>query len=668
MFSFKSVSGRIFWIISLIFLASFTFILVLQFVSINEISNKGARSTRIDLVESNINLLEESINLRINRLKELPKAFPEFDTATNQEINTVMSQMCKYDPDSESGDYFFANEDGIIQSEGNPDISVADKEYFRKAKSTRKTFVSDFKTSENDPTLWNSTFAVPFIDSNNTFRGVFVNVAKVNEWVTYLANTHYGKTGYAFVLNGDGAFLYHPRPDFVPELLEDVLVPSLAKVFRDNVVRKEVGELAYFFSGVNKHLYFMQVPYTNWVLGVTIDDPEINADGSRWVWISSITILVLFAVVIFSLIILLKNLRKKLYSLSNLIKEYGTGNLAVDFDIFTGTNEIAQMSHALRDMSLSLNTAVSSIVQSSHNLKSSSEELAGISQEQLHDASLVSEQSEEVKTHVINTSTSIEEVTSGVEEVAASAQNVSKLAQDLQNEAESTSGLAQKGLELIQNSNKNIVETQEQTKSTSVIANELSQQAQNVGGILNSISAIAEQTNLLALNAAIEAARAGEAGKGFAVVADEIRKLAEESKNATTNISDILKLISKGVDDANIATQETVSLAKKVGEDSQEINIQFEEISSNVKKMATMVDELTEQAEQQSAASEEMASAMDASAQSITQVSEQVEQMADSIANQTTTAKKINDYSVKMQNLSKTLEDFANKFKLQENK
>ena len=61
-----------------------------------------------------------------------------------------------------------------------------------------------------------------------------------------------------------------------------------------------------------------------------------------------------------------------------------------------------------------------------------------------------------------------------------------------------------------------------------------------INKILDSLNSITQQTKMLATNAAIEAARAGEHGKGFGVVANEVAKLAENSKFAAQQISQLI--------------------------------------------------------------------------------------------------------------------------------
>lgn len=149
--------------------------------------------------------------------------------------------------------------------------------------------------------------------------------------------------------------------------------------------------------------------------------------------------------------------------------------------------------------------------------------------------------------------------------------------------------------ELIDISKKN-GEAIENVREQSKLTNDSAQQIQTVTDIIADIS---NQTNLLALNASIEAARAGEHGRGFAVVAEQIRTLADQSRESTERIN---QLVADLMDKANVSVEitekvsEAVSLQNEKIDQTKEIfttlNSEIGQVGSAIEGISSEVEEL----------------------------------------------------------------------------
>jgi methyl-accepting chemotaxis protein len=156
----------------------------------------------------------------------------------------------------------------------------------------------------------------------------------------------------------------------------------------------------------------------------------------------------------------------------------------------------------------------------------------------------------------------------------------------------------------------------------------LSEQGQAIAEIIASVNDLTEQSNLLAVNAAIEAAKAGESGKGFSVVASEVKALAEQSKQATSQVRQILGEIQRTTQAAVLATEQGVK-ASDAGESlSQRTGESIHLLTESLAEAAQAAKQILITAQEQSAGVEQVASAMANISQVSTQNMAATRQMA----------------------------------------
>lgn len=147
--------------------------------------------------------------------------------------------------------------------------------------------------------------------------------------------------------------------------------------------------------------------------------------------------------------------------------------------------------------------------------------------------------------------------------------------------------------DMIEDVAKNSKNVKSKNSEVYIIANELKEKTSKVLMIIDIISDISEKTNLLALNAAIESARAGEYGRGFSVVAEEIRKLAEQSKESSNEINNIIKDLENEVLNVSKSINDVTNIINEEEKIVQDTTSGLHNLTDGLNKMEELVKNVT---------------------------------------------------------------------------
>ncbi|MFO7526028.1 MAG: methyl-accepting chemotaxis protein [Ignavibacteriaceae bacterium] len=270
-----------------------------------------------------------------------------------------------------------------------------------------------------------------------------------------------------------------------------------------------------------------------------------------------------------------KVIKRPLVLITGIINQLSNGDLTtkLEKDLAGRNDEIGELARSTMQLTGKLSEVIKAISSSANQLSAASDQLNASSQE----------------------------LSSGANEQASSVEEVSSSMEEMTANSEQNSENAEKTSQISYNSIKKMNMVDEASARSIMAVREISDK-------INIIKEIAIQTNLLALNAAVEAARAGEHGKGFAVVASEVRNLAERSKVAANEITELSVSSLNITEESGKQVRELLPDIEKTARLIEEITAASNEQRNGSVQINSALQQLNNITQQNASASEELAS------------------------------------------------------------
>lgn len=391
------------------------------------------------------------------------------------------------------------------------------------------------------------------------------------------------KDSYTYIVDGDGTMLYHPTADKIGKPVENSVVKGvISKLKSENRPQPEVVQ--YNFNGETKYAGIYVGKSKDFILVVNANKKQALS-GTTSVVTSTVKGSI-FAMVLclIAAIFVTRKIVAPIISATDTVEKLGnldfSEDVSSDKKMLNRKDEVGVMLRSITELKNIIVKVMAEIRAYSESLGEAAEALKNSANESSTAAGQVetaitgiadgaSSQAQETQSateNVIVMGKMIEQASTEVEQLGDNAADMHKASENAMSILAELEKINQKTMEAI-----HIIG--EQTQKTN-------ESAAKIKVATDMISEIAEETTLLSLNASIEAARAGEQGRGFAVVANQMQKLAEQSADATTQITEV---ISELVNDAQESVQ-TMDEVKEVMNQQSENVSQTEKAFKNVEK------------------------------------------------------------------------------------
>ncbi|WMW06568.1 methyl-accepting chemotaxis protein [Pseudomonas entomophila] len=479
---------------------------------------------------------------------------------------------------------YFGGQDGSMQSVpvGNraADYDPRVRGWYKAASAAGQTIVTEPYISVSAGKLV-ITLATPVQQG-----GRMIGVSGVDtdlQTISNLINTlDFGGRGHAFIVNGEGKVLIHPKAELALKALADVYPGSDLRI-GSGLKEVEVDGRKQFIS----FTHVDGVPSADWYVALVLDQDAAFAMLGELRTSAVVATLIAVVVIIALLGLLIRVLMEPLHIMGRAMRDIaeGEGDLTRRLNIHA-QDEFGSLAQSFNRFVERIHESIREVASATGQVNAVAGQVVNASNASIHNADQQSSRTSSVA--------------AAINQLGAAAQEIAQNAALASQHSSAARGLAEEGQQVVGETIDVMNQLSARISDASGNIETLNNHTANIGQILDVISGISQQTNLLALNAAIEAARAGEAGRGFAVVADEVRNLAHRTQDSAQQVQRLIEELQAGaqvavstMNQSQAHSDRSVGIANQAGERLGSVTQRIGEIDGMNQSVATATEEQT---------------------------------------------------------------------------
>lgn len=603
-------------------------------------------SIQESIVKSNLNMMQNLTNSSVDLVrKEISSNLMELKLIADNELfenpngdwEKQNKLLQRYQQENNYIRILLVDKNGDFRSTDGQQNNLGKREDFVTAMSGKQAIWGPFFNSEGEFLISYITpifkanevvGAIAIIKDGNTFSNIIKNISFLNTGEVYIIDE---KSTVIAISNEERAYLVTEKANSQQLSAEDSSLAKQAEIEKD-ALSGNSSYNTYERDGEKIYTTYAPISESNWALLACANETEFKnlADESlkmlRTIIIISIIILIVFNFIISRWI------GRKFRILKNCIYTISEGDFSHDIKIPHSGDEIEVIYHAINNTKNNLMVLIKKVIEMIALLKSESSNLQKISSGFLQASSNISDSMNKTASENDRQTQSIKNIyetfeifNNKINTVIENVSNMDSTTDEIDSNAKVSSSKMKNTNEIANVFKDNFHEFIESISN-------VSQNIENVSKFTNVINEIAEQTNLLSLNANIEAARAGESGKGFSVVADEVRKLAEQSKNVSNQIYEVIENtksnfnymldnsqnMQQKVNQQQSSIEESINdfynianLVDNIQSISKELISEVDEINNNKEDIGTKIETITSISESVSNTTREVANSIE---------------------------------------------------------